>query len=99
VCRVSLGVCDVMETCTGAISSCPSDAFIAAGTVCRASAGTCDLAETCTGSSAACPSDVLTFLQEQFVVLQPEFVTQVTHVHGIAVNCPIDQFSPAWFCM
>src|SRR6185369_12665149 len=57
VCRSSAGVCDNDETCTGASTTCPADAFEPSATVCRSSAGVCDVAENCTGSSAACPAD------------------------------------------
>jgi hypothetical protein len=59
VCRAGAGVCDVAETCTGASTACPADAFVPASTVCRSSSGVCDPAESCTGSSATCPADVL----------------------------------------
>lgn len=57
VCRATAGVCDVQEVCTGTSTSCPANAFVAAGTVCRASASQCDAAESCTGTGAQCPAN------------------------------------------
>jgi hypothetical protein len=57
VCRASVSVCDVAETCNGTSVTCPTDGFAPATTGCRAAAGECDLAENCTGSSASCPAD------------------------------------------
>ena len=57
LCRASVGPCDVAETCTGASTTCPVDAFKPRSTVCRPSAGECDIADTCTGSSPVCPGD------------------------------------------
>ena len=58
VCRSSAGVCDVAETCTGASTTCPANAFASSTTLCRPSAGACDAPELCTGSSNACPFDL-----------------------------------------
>ncbi len=58
-CRVSAGVCDVAESCTGSGAACPTDVFAASTTPCRVSAGVCDVAESCTGSGPNCPADVL----------------------------------------
>jgi hypothetical protein len=55
VCRASVGVCDVVETCDGTSTTCPADGFASNTTVCRAAAGVCDAAEFCTGSSSVCP--------------------------------------------
>jgi hypothetical protein len=57
ICRSSAGVCDLVETCTGASTVCPSDDFASTATVCRSAAGECDLAESCTGGGPACPGD------------------------------------------
>jgi hypothetical protein len=57
LCRSSAGVCDVAETCTGASTSCPTDAFQATTVVCRNAAGECDVAESCPGSGPSCPAD------------------------------------------
>ena len=35
-----------VEYCDGNVKVCPTDTFVAAGTVCRDSAGECDVAET-----------------------------------------------------
>jgi hypothetical protein len=62
VCRASMGVCDVQETCNGSGAACPADGFLSSATVCRASTSiaACDPAESCTGSSALCPPNVIT---------------------------------------
>ncbi|MEO8601496.1 MAG: hypothetical protein ABI629_02860 [bacterium] len=54
-CRGAAGVCDTIETCTGASTSCPGDAKSVA--LCRASAGVCDLPESCNGIGNNCPGD------------------------------------------
>jgi hypothetical protein len=56
-CRGAVDICDVAETCDGASTVCPADAFEPSTTVCRSSAGECDVADTCTGSGASCPGD------------------------------------------
>src|SRR5262249_7714812 len=50
--------CDVAEVCNGVATTCPNDAFLAAGTTCRPSTGPCDVGELCAGGTAACPPDV-----------------------------------------
>lgn len=55
-CRPSAGDCDAVESCTGASSACPADAFQVGG-VCRPSAGDCDVAESCSGTGPVCPPD------------------------------------------
>ena len=54
-CRISAGVCDPAETCTGASGSCPPDAKSTAE--CRAAADVCDLADSCDGVGDVCPPD------------------------------------------
>lgn len=56
VCRAAMGMCDVVERCTGSSSGCPADGFDS-GTVCRPAAGTCDRPESCSGASPDCPAD------------------------------------------
>ncbi len=58
VCRAAAGPCDQAETCDGTSTTCPPDAFMAAGTVCRAAASSCDAPEECSGTEATCPTDV-----------------------------------------
>ena len=57
VCRMSTGVCDPAENCTGSSATCPADQLSSPSTQCRAAGAdaTCDPAELCTGTSAACP--------------------------------------------
>ncbi|MBK6534025.1 MAG: hypothetical protein IPF99_31955 [Deltaproteobacteria bacterium] len=61
VCRASMGVCDVQETCNGSGAACPADGFLSSATVCRASTSiaACDPAESCTGSTALCPTNTV----------------------------------------
>ncbi|HJQ85408.1 MAG TPA: hypothetical protein VKA21_15080 [Candidatus Binatia bacterium] len=56
-CRAVAGPCDVAETCSGTVETCPADAFQPSNVQCRAPAGLCDLGENCTGSGSACPPD------------------------------------------
>lgn len=58
VCRSAMGVCDVLEVCTGVDGTCPTDIKVAAGTECRASEGVCTAAEKCDGKTNDCPADV-----------------------------------------
>jgi hypothetical protein len=55
-CRVSTGVCDVAEQCTGSSAACPADGANLTS-VCRASASICDAAEFCSDASDDCPAD------------------------------------------
>lgn len=59
VCRPSAGVCDVDDTCDGASTACPADAYAGADTVCRPAASQCDTAEACNSASPNCPTDEL----------------------------------------
>jgi hypothetical protein len=52
-CRLSAGVCDVEETCTGAATACPTDAFVAGGTSCADDGDACT-DDHCPGNAAAC---------------------------------------------
>lgn len=58
VCRGVAGGCDVAETCDGASTACPADAFLGAGALCRAAVSACDVDEVCAGGTAACPADL-----------------------------------------
>jgi len=94
MCRPSVGVCDVPETCTGTSRECPADALVAAGTVCRASAGVCDPPETCSGTSASCPADAKS---PAGTVCRPAAgVCDVPETcDGTSNPCPSDGFLPA----
>src|SRR5688572_13051918 len=50
VCRVTAGLCDVEEHCTGTSGTCPTDARSPTGTVCREAQGDCDRHDTCDGT-------------------------------------------------
>ncbi len=58
-CRAATGVCDAVETCSGASTVCPSDAKYGSETICRSAAGECDAAEVCLGTANDCPTDLL----------------------------------------
>src|SRR5690348_16642593 len=48
-CRLSAGVCDTAETCSGTSGACPPDGKSTA--VCRSAQGPCDVAESCDGAN------------------------------------------------
>ncbi len=50
VCRASVGVCDVAETCNGVLLSCPADGFRTDGSPCDDSLS-CNGSETCRGGA------------------------------------------------
>jgi len=52
-CRAAAGPCDLAETCSGAVSTCPADAVKTSGTACQA--GGCAVASTCDGVAVSCP--------------------------------------------
>jgi hypothetical protein len=88
------GPCDVVETCDGANTACPADAFEPSSLECRATAGFCDIAENCTGSAAACPPDAFepNTLECRADAGQCDVVENCT---GSGALCPIDSFEPA----
>jgi cysteine-rich repeat protein len=92
VCRAAAGVCDLVETCDGASSSCPADLKGAAE--CRAAAGPCDVAETCDGSANDCPANAF-----QPSSLECRAAADVCDVaeqcSGSAAGCPADVFTVA----
>jgi hypothetical protein len=52
-CRAAVGECDVAESCDGVSGTCPTDAFVSAGTACGdGSSGQCDNPDTCDGAGA-----------------------------------------------
>jgi hypothetical protein len=60
VCRPSVDICDVTESCSGTAQLCPPDGFVAAGTQCRVAFGQgCDLPASCPGNGPACPPNPL----------------------------------------
>ncbi len=93
VCRTSIGVCDVAETCDGA-GTCAPNGFASAATICRASAGVCDVAETCSGSSVACPADGFEPVSTT-CRLSAGACDIAESCSGSSVACPADGFEPA----
>ena len=57
LCRVSGGVCDLPEYCTGSSTVCPTNVFAPASRVCGPSSGPCDVEERCAGGPT-CPPDL-----------------------------------------
>ena len=57
LCRVSGGVCDLPEYCTGSSTTCPANVFAPASRVCGPSSGPCDVEERCSGGPT-CPTDL-----------------------------------------
>jgi hypothetical protein len=90
-CRPSAGACDVVETCTGSSTVCPTDAFEPSSVVCRPASGVCDLGESCTGSGPACPPDLL---ESAGTVCRPSAgVCDVQETcDGASTTCPPDAF-------
>ncbi len=89
-CRLSAGVCDPTETCSGASGTCPADAKSTAQ--CRASAGACDLAELCDGVNNACPADA----KSTAVCRGAAGACDVAEVcDGLSDTCPADAKSTA----
>jgi hypothetical protein len=57
VCRASVGVCDVADTCDSIGKQCGTDRYRDSSVVCRDAANQCDRRELCSGASPFCPSD------------------------------------------
>ncbi len=94
VCRASVDVCDVAETCTGMSRDCPADQLASATTVCRASAGPCDAVENCTGTSVSCPADTF---QSTATFCRPSMgpCDIAENCTGSSASCPADSFKSA----
>lgn len=89
VCRPSVGVCDVAESCTGTSGACPADAFAPAATLCRAGTGACDAAEVCTGTTGTCPADG--FAPATTVCRPPAGLCDAPELcTGTSLACPAD---------
>ena len=94
VCRGSAGACDIQETCTGALDTCPSDAVESAATICRASGGICDIEETCDGTSVTCPADAVE--PNATVCRGSGGICDIEETcDGTSVTCPADAFESA----
>ena len=88
-CRASSGPCDQAEVCNGTSTSCPVNAYSAAGSVCRDATGPCDVAETCTGTSASCPADA--FATATTVCRAKSGDCDIEeHCSGASASCPAD---------
>ncbi len=92
-CRLSAGICDAAEFCTGSSDICPNDLFQPSSQVCRASAGICDLIEYCTGSSATCPSDDLK--STAVCRAATDACDAAESCDGFDNNCPADLKAPS----
>lgn len=96
VCRPANGLCDVAETCTGTLPTCPANAYKTAGTVCRAPQGPCDAAEMCSGLSTSCP--VNAFYANGTVCRPAVGVCDDAEVcTGLGAQCPADAFKSNTF--
>lgn len=75
-CRARDGECDVAETCSSTLTSCPPDAALAEGTACNAEPrGACDLQDRCAGTVGAS------------AVCQPLLVAAGTVCHASTGDC------------
>lgn len=93
-CRAAADVCDIAETCSGASTDCPGDAFRPATFTCRPAAGVCDVEERCSGSSAGCPVDALE--STTFVCREAAGACDVgERCSGASVTCPDDTLRDA----
>jgi hypothetical protein len=93
LCRASLGVCDVAESCDGESTGCPPDGFLPSSVLCRPSAGICDVAETCSGESALCPWDGFVPATE-ICRASAGVCDAVERCTGASAACPEDGFAP-----
>lgn len=94
VCRATAGVCDVAETCTGASTTCPPDAFLNFTNLCRPQNGGCDIQENCSGSSPNCPPDSPRL--NGFVCRASAGVCDVSETcDGVNFACPADAKKPS----
>ena len=93
VCRASIAVCDLAETCDGA-GSCAPNGFAPPSTLCRAASDTCDVAESCSGVSAFCSADAF---QSAATECRPSAGTCdiAENCSGSGANCPSDEFESA----
>ncbi len=92
VCRASVGVCDLADTCTGASATCPADGKSTA--LCRAAATTCDAAEFCDGAGNNCPAD--TFASSSTVCRASGGACDIAeNCTGSSPTCPADAKSSA----
>lgn len=93
VCRAVAGVCDMAETCTGASTTCPADAFLNFTNMCRAAVDTCDIQENCSGSSPNCPPDIVRL--NTFVCRPVAGECDVADTcDGVNTACPADVKDP-----
>ena len=91
-CRLSSGVCDPAELCTGTSTDCPSNTLLPTSQQCRAAANTvCDVPEFCTGTGGACPGDQ--FQPSTLLCRATNGVCDVPeNCTGTNGNCPSDGF-------
>jgi hypothetical protein len=91
LCRISAGVCDSEETCTGSAVDCPADAK--STSVCRSVADVCDVSESCDGISDSCPPD--TFQPSTLECRAMNGICDVAeNCTGSGAACPADAVEP-----
>jgi hypothetical protein len=54
ICRVSQGICDITERCSGSLLDCPIDLFNLSTVICKENASDCDAVDYCSGNAAGC---------------------------------------------
>src|SRR5262249_40362386 len=95
ICRADAGACDVAETCDGASTSCPPDAFEPSGTTCTTDLNPCTV-DQCDGSGNCnhTPGNA-------GVTCRAASAGQVCDVtetcDGVNSACPTDQVRPSSF--
>src|SRR5438128_277183 len=92
VCRAAVNECDVAETCTGASTTCPTDAKQPAGTACTADTNPCTL-DQCDGSTNTCTHPAGNAGAEcRAVAGECDVAESCT---GTSTTCPTDAFQPS----
>ena len=90
ICRVSQGICDTQEACTGTSASCPADLKLTS--ICRASIGICDISEYCNGVSNDCPTNG--FSPSTTICRPSTGECDITEkCTGINASCPTNSFN------
>jgi cysteine-rich repeat protein len=91
ICRASTGECDPAETCDGATTICPSNAFSPSGTACASDASPCT-ADHCNGAGA-CTHPAGNAGATCRVAVDP--ICDVAETcDGVSTSCPPNGFAP-----